>query len=167
MYLECMLVFKSYNPLRLEKGMFFLKDYVIRELTDVPLNEEEFIKENGYPVEPYIIDPGNPNEDNGYVVATPEQIGWFDEGDHSDNLSDITVKNINDILDHYEGWIDVEMTETDDGSDNYSPILYDNKVTIRMPQEPYDDDDWDDGADDEPNDDQIYNNFNHEGGIKH
>ena len=167
MYLECMLVFKSYHPLRLEKGMFFLKNYILRELTDVPHNQEEFIKENGFPVEPYIIDPGNPNEDDGYVVATPEQIGWFDEGEHSDELSDITIKNINDILDHYEGWVDIEMTETEEDSDEYAPVLYDNKVTIRFPQEPYDDDDWDNDADDEPNDDQIYNNFNHEGGIKH
>lgn len=164
MYLECMLVFKSYKPLKLEKGMLFLRDYVIREITEIPLNQEEFISENGYPVEPYIIDPGNPNKNDGYVVATPEQIGWFDEGEHSDELSDISVKNINDILEHYDGWIDLEMEETEDGE--YVPVLYNNKVTIRMPQEPYDDDSWDDDADDEPDDDQIYNNFNHEGGIK-
>ncbi len=163
MYLECMLVFKSYKPLKLEKGMFFLNNYLIRELIDIPRNQDDWIKENGYPVEMFIIDPGNPNEDNGYVIATPEQIGWFDEGDHSDQISDISIKNINDILEHYEGWIDVEMAETEE--DDYVPVLYDNKVTIRMPQEPYDDDSWDN--DSEPNDDQIYNNHNHEGGIKH
>ena len=166
MYLECMLVFKNYKPLQLEKGMFFLNSsYVIRELTEVPRNQEEFIAENGYPVELYIIDPGNPNEDDGYVVATPEQIGWFDEGEHSDQISDITVKNINDIIEHYEGWVDIEMIETEE--DKYVPALHDNKIIIRMPEEPYDDDSWDDDADDEPSDDQIFNNFNHEGGIKY
>ena len=138
MYLECQLVFKSYKPLNLEKGMFFITEMMgsslIMQIEQVPRNQEEFISENGYPVEPYIVDIST--EDDS-IVATPEQIGWFDEGDHSDELSDISVKNIN----------------------------YENKVTIRLPQ-PYDDDD--DGADDsEPDDDQIYNNFNHEGGIKH
>jgi len=162
MYLECMLVFKSYKPLKLEKGMFFLTYAmgvnIVRQITEVPKDMDEFVSINGYPVEPYIIDPGNPNEDNGYVVATPEQVGWFDEGDHSDKISDITVNNINDIFEHYDGWIDVEMTETDDEEGEYVPLLYNNKVTIRMPQEPYDDDDWDDDADDEHDEDKgLYN----------
>ena len=166
MYLECQLVFKSYKPLNLEKGMFFITEMMgsslIMQIEQVPRNQEEFISENGYPVEPYIVDIST--EDDS-IVATPEQIGWFDEGDHSDELSDISVKNINYILEHFDGWVDVEMVETEEGSDEYTPILYENKVTIRLPQ-PYDDDD--DGADDsEPDDDQIYNNFNHEGGIKH
>ena len=165
MYLECMIVFKNYKPLQLEKGMFFINSsYVIRELTEIPRNQEEFIAQNGYPIELYVIDPGNPNEDDGYILANPEQIGWFDEGDHSDELSDITIKNINDIIDHYEGWIDVQMEETEEG--DFVPVLHDDKIIIRMPQ-PYDDDDWDDDADDEPSDDQIFNNFNHEGGIKY
>ena len=165
MYLECMLVFKNYKPLQLEKGMFFINSsYVMRELTEIPRNQEEFIAQNGYPIELYVIDPGNPNEDDGYILAKPEQIGWFDEGEHSDELSDITIKNINDIIEHFEGWIDVQMEETEEG--DFVPVLHDDKIIIRMPQ-PYDDDDWDDDSDDEPNDDQIFNNFNHEGGIKY
>lgn len=165
MYFECQLVFKSYKPLELEKGMFFITEMMgsnlITQIEQVPHNQEEWISEHGYPVEPYIVDISS-NDDA--IVATPEQIGWFDEGDHSDELSDITVKNINDILEHFDGWVDVEMVETEEDSDEYVPILYENKVTIRVPQD-YDDDSWDDN--DEPNDDQIYNNFNHEGGIKH
>lgn len=149
MYLECQLVFKSYKPLKLEKGMFFISyvsgSHVIRELKEVPRDEEEFVTINGYPVEPYIVEPGNPNLNNEEIIATPEQIGWFDEGDHSDELSDITINNINDILEHFNGWIDVEMIETEDGED-YIPLLYNNKVTIRMPQD-YDNDDWDDDID--------------------
>lgn len=150
MYLECQLVFKSYKPLRLEKGMFFLTDvpggHAIRELTEVPRNEEEFVQLNGYPVEPYVVDIGNPNLNEEIIIATPEQIGWFDEGEHSDELSDISVKNINDILEHFEGWIDVEMQETEDGE--YIPLLYNNKITIRLPED-YDDDEWDDDIDDD------------------
>ena len=82
MYLECQLVFKSYKPLNLEKGMFFITEMMgsslIMQIEQVPRNQEEFISENGYPVEPYIVDIST--EDDS-IVATPEQIGWFDEGD--------------------------------------------------------------------------------------
>jgi len=145
-YLECELVFKSYKPLKLEKGMFFLVPmpggFNIKELTEIPQNQEEFVQINGYPVEPYVVDTGNINLDEETIIATPEQIGWFDEGDHSDELSDISVKNINDILEHFEGWIDVEMEETEDGE--YTPLLYNNKITIRLPEDYDNDDSWDD-----------------------
>lgn len=160
MYLECILVFKSYKPLKLEKGMFFITYSmgvnVIRQITEIPKDMDEFVSINGYPVEPFIIDAGNPNLHNGTILATPDQIGWFDEGDHSDELSDITVKNINDILEHYDGWVDLEMVETEEGGE-YVPVLYNNKVTIRFPQEPYDED-TDEDADDEYDEDKgLYN----------
>jgi len=154
MYLECQLVFKSYKPLTLEKGMMFLTSInginQIRQITEVPKNEEEFISINGYPVEPYVVDIGNVNLKEEQIVATPEQIGWFDEGDHSDELSDISITNINQILEQFDGWIDVEMEETEDG--DYIPLLYDNKITIRLPED-YDNDEWDDDIDDVPEDD--------------
>jgi len=133
MYLECLLVFKSYKPLKLEKGMLFYTGDTVREITSVPLNQEEFISINGYPVEMFIVDPGNPNIFNGTIIATPEQIGWFDEGEHSDELSDISVKNINDIIEYDGGYVDVEMTQDEDGE--YVPLLYQNKITIRMVQQ--------------------------------
>jgi hypothetical protein len=84
------------------------------------------MKINGYPVEPYIIDEGNPNIPNdGVVYAYPEQIGWMDEGEDSDELYDIELKNINKILSDYNGWVYIETD--DDGF----PVLYDDKVTIR------------------------------------
>jgi len=145
MYLECLLVFKSYKPLKLEKGMLFYTGDTVREITSVPLNQEEFISINGYPVEMFIVDPGNPNIFNGTIIATPEQIGWFDEGEHSDELSDISVKNINDIIEYDGGYVDVEMTQDEDGE--YVPLLYQNKITIRMVQEfddsSSDDESWD------------------------
>ena len=163
MYLECQLVFKNYKPLKLEKGMFFITEVMginlIKQLDKVPLNEEEFIQLNGYPVEPYIIDINDITEgdEDDAIVATPDQIGWFDEGDHSDELSDISLKNINQILEQFDGWVDLEMTEAEDNE--FIPLLYNNKVTIRLVED-YDDDLWDDDIDEEPidnNDD--YNNI--------
>lgn len=161
MYLECQLVFKSYKPLTLEKGMLFLTNikggHAIRELNEVPRDQDEFITINGYPVEPYIMDIGNVNLKEEQIVATPEQIGWFDEGDHSDEISDLSVSNMNDILEHFDGWIDLEMEETEDGE--YIPLLYNNKVTIRLPED-YDNDDWDDDIDEEPEENDNDDDYN-------
>jgi len=153
MYLECQLVFKNYKPLKLEKGMFFITEVMginlIKQLEQVPFNQEEFIQLNGYPVEPYIIDINDITEgdEDDAIVATPDQIGWFDEGEHSDELSDISLKNINQILEQFDGWVDLEMTETEDNE--FIPLLYNNKVTIRLVED-YDNDDWDDDIDEEP-----------------
>ena len=172
MYIEAQMVFKSYAPLKLEKGMLFLisqgKDFQIRQLDVIPQDEQEYLKINGYPVEPYIMETGNPNLKEQVVLATPEQIGWFDEGEWSDELCDIELKHYNRILEGYDGWILIEMMETEEDEDELTPVIYNNKVTIAYADlEDEDDEDEDDDDPDEPNDDQIYNNFNHEGGIKY
>lgn len=154
------LVFKSYKPLKLEKGMLFLThngyEGKIHQLDVIPRDAEEYVQINGYPVEPYIVDEGNPNLNNGEILATPEQIGWFDEGEWSDEICDIEIKHYNTILQKYDGWIELDLD------------AYEGKVIISYPEDI--DDEWeedDDDDDDEPDDDQIYNNFNHEGGIKY
>jgi hypothetical protein len=170
MYIEAQMVFKSYAPLKLEKGMLFLisqgKDFQIRQLDVIPQDEQEYLKINGYPVEPYIMETGNPNLKEQVVLATPEQIGWFDEGEWSDELCDIELKHYNRILEGYDGWILIEMMETEEDEDELTPVIYNNKVTIAY-ADLEDEDDEDEDDPDEPNDDQIYNNFNHEGGIKY
>lgn len=175
MFLECKLVFRSYKPLKLEKGMMFLikhkyEDELIK-LTTVPYDEEEFIEFHGYPVEPYIIDPGNPNLNEERILATPEQIGWFDEGEHVDELEDITLGQINRILSGYDGWCMIEGYEDEESEYGWTPSVFMDKITLTF-ADAYDNDDWDIDADedtppDEPDDWHIYNNFNHEGGIKY
>ena len=173
MYIEAQMVFKSYAPLKLEKGMLFLilegRDFQIRQLDFIPQDEQEYLRINGYPVEPYIMEMGNPNLKEQVVLATPEQIGWFDEGEWSDELCDIELKHYNRILERYYGWILIEMMETEEDEDELTPVIYNNKVTIAYAdlEDEDDDDEDDDDSPDEPNDDQIYNNFNHEGGIKY
>ena len=171
MYIEAQMVFKSYAPLKLEKGMLFLilegRDFQIRQLDFIPQDEQEYLRINGYPVEPYIMEMGNPNLKEQVVLATPEQIGWFDEGEWSDELCDIELKHFNRILERYYGWILIEMMETEEDEDELTPVIYNNKVTIAYADLEDEDDEDDDDSPDEPNDDQIYNNFNHEGGIKY
>lgn len=171
MYIEAQMVFKSYAPLKLEKGMLFLiserRDFQLRQLDFIPQDEQEYLRINGYPVEPYIMETGNPNLKEEVVLATPEQIGWFDEGEWSDELCDIELKHFNRILERYYGWVLIEMEDVEDNDDELTPVIYNNKVTIAYAdlEDEYDEDD--DYEPDEPNDDQIYNNFNHEGGIKY
>lgn len=136
---------KSYFPKKLEKGMWFLAMHhgqiSVYELGFNVHNDEQmqlYMQLNGAPVEPYIYLMGNPNvPEETSLIAEPEQIGWFDEGDHQDELRDITIKEINNILDD-NGYCEIDME--DDGEDdeyiNVVPVLIHDKVVIR-----YDNDD--------------------------
>ena len=158
MYKEAQLVFRSYMPDNgLKKGMLFLtrlsNEPHVYELNTLPSNKDEFIKINGYPVEPYIIDEGNPNIYNdGVVYAHPHQIGWFDEGDHSDELYDIEIRNMNKIVSEYDGWVYIEV------DDEGFPILYDDKVTISYAdvEEDYEMDEDADDVNNDDDDDKIF-----------
>jgi hypothetical protein len=137
MHEKASLVFKSYMPMQLEKGMLFLswiRDVpYIRSLENVPFDEEEYVFQNGYPVEPYIIYYGNPNLNEEYILAGPEEIAWFDEGESSDYILDIEVKHYNTIIQDYESEIELEIDPNDE--DSISPLLYEGKITIRYPTE--------------------------------
>lgn len=137
MYDIVKLIFEPYIPDKLQPGMWFLHrdkfDVLsIRELKAPPFNEANYITENGYPVKPYLIDEGNPNLNNGYIVAFPDQIGWWDEGEHSDELYDITIKEINRILEEDDGYVCVELEcENCEEYEKIVPLLYSDKVTLR------------------------------------
>jgi hypothetical protein len=129
----CKLIFKSYKPLKLEEGMYFLlrkeDEMVIHQLDKVPYNEESYLQEAGYPVEPYIIHQGNPNVDEDYVIAQPHEIGWWDHGDDVDDLYEISIKEINNIF-RLDGWVDVEVEEYGDDVDRPIPILAEGRVIM-------------------------------------
>jgi hypothetical protein len=136
-WLECELTFKSFLPLRLEVGMMFFrklspgtpKEQIELFALDKPVqNADEFMKWNGTPVELFITDA------SGDVIASHDEIGWFDEGDHSDELTDITLEHLNIILNNYQGNLDVGIE--DDGVS-----ILDGKVIIRYVQEMYEEDD--------------------------
>ncbi len=151
-YYEAELVLKSYKPLSLEKGMLFINKFgyktlkeeiEVYELTTVPLDEEAYIEKNGYPVELYIIDPYCPYNNEECVLATPDQIGWWDDGDDVDDLYTITTKQINKILNDYDGIVEIEVEhvilEDEDGNEEESiiPILYEDFVSLRYQTEEY------------------------------
>lgn len=166
------LVFKSYKPLKLERGMYFLirgkSEMTIMQLDYNPMNDDDYIGEYGYPVEPFIIQPGNPNiADDGFVIAHPHRIGWFDEGEHSDELYSITTKEINNIIDNYDGWVDVEIEEEFNSSGKPIPIKMEGLYVLSYADETDDNEEYFFDDDEEyippsSNEEWEENNFNNQ-----
>jgi len=177
MFILAKLVFKSYMPKQLEKGMWFLskhKDVVygkiyeyitISELQQVPQDMDSYIAEYGAPVEPYIIQPMINKDEPEEILVHPDHIGWWEadlgyedeDGDWVPNimLEDLTPKIVNE-------WIHGENGEGDglialEVDDDRNPKFYEdtNKVVIKQ-MEYVDENDADD-ADDEDYNDYIDN----------
>jgi hypothetical protein len=152
------LVFKSYRPLELELSMLFVRRHYVGKsieqveifaLTKLPKDKDEFISINGHPVELYVMH----NEYNATEpMVQPEQIGWFDEGPDTEDLHDITLKEINTILNHYGGYVDVEVDE------DYPDIvvLAEGKAILSF-IDSYVDEDEDDTCENCGSDDLYYN----------
>lgn len=138
MWMMLQLSLRSYIPKRIETGMMFLKftkegEPFVFKLERTPINEEEWLRDVGYPVEPYIVDIGeNPDVDVEQVIVEPDEIGWMDEGDFTDELVSFDCPHINRILSGYDGHLELEMEETEDG--NYTPLMFEGLVTIRYPE---------------------------------
>lgn len=147
MFILAKLIFKSYMPKRLEAGMWFKKDhsdvvygkvynyFTIYELKETPYDMYEYMSVHGAPVEPFIImpmmNPDSPQE----ILATPEQIAWWDQGDDSDDLEELTVQLINTYIygeDGENGDIALEVLDTQDEEGIHrNVVFFHDKVTIR------------------------------------
>jgi hypothetical protein len=149
MYCTVELVLKSYMPKRLELGMWFItklnpgtrKEYSeIWALDKFPTESlEEFIVKNGAPVEPYLIYDEE-------VIAEPHEIGWWDDGPEYDELRDVELKDVNNIINELDGFVDVEIDEWDYAhEEEINPILYASKVTMTVPDMYEEEDDNDEG----------------------
>lgn len=167
MFTQVKLILQSYKPLKLEKGMWFLAMHhgvmSVYELGyDIHSEEqaETYVQLNGYPVEPYIYLQGNPNvPEETSLMAEPDQIGWFDEDENSDEMHDITLREINDILDN-NGYCELEVEEEhlddDEAHEDYIrivPTLLEGKVTIRYLYD-YEDDEYVDEEEEEYEDEE-------------
>lgn len=151
MFQEARLIAVNYVPDELEIGMMFLIDVIGHEeniitLDKVPNDMEAYIREYGYPVKLYVIDEGNPNiPESSKVLGNPEQIGWFDLGAHSEVLSDITLRQINTILNGYDGYCLIEMFVHPE-TQLLEPVVYENKITLCY-ADSYEDEEYDDDED--------------------
>lgn len=180
MFILAKLVFEHYIPEQLTKGMWFkqrIKDVIygriyeydrIYEIGHIPQDMDSYVQANGYPVKPRIMsitaNPDQPAE----TLATADQIGWWDEGPHVEELRDIELKDFNIILSDYDSEIDIDVDPSsitsEDGVEDEEeiviPIIYEGKCTLRIPMEDDDDEDYDDyedwdDMDDEPEEDSA------------
>lgn len=156
MFIEAKLVFQSYVPRKLEKGMLFLRKtsmlklrtmieyYQVFELKEVPRDTDSYVLINGWPVEPHIYSITSNPDAYANILAKPEVIGWWDdepgaeyeEGEEG-TLRDIQVSDYNFILENFDGSIDIEVQISidEDGEEIAIPIIYMDKVTLSIPME--------------------------------
>jgi len=136
---------KSYLPLELKVGMLFvnrisvgvMEPYVeLWALEEVPEDADAFMSANGAPVELFIID------DDEELLATEEELGWWDEGQHTDELREVSLDDINYLLRERDGYIDIEIS---DETEHPGVILFEDRVILRVPES---DDDWDETLND-------------------
>lgn len=133
MYILAKLIFLNYIPDKLSNDMIWQNDYgEIYKINTTGIPLDIVIEQYGYPVKPYIM-PISANPDD-YVepLVHPEQIGWWDEGPHSDELRDIEIKDFNYILQEEDGIIQLEVNidTAPSGVEYVTPELYMDKVTI-------------------------------------
>ena len=126
---------ESYLPDELEVGMLFtnrisvgvIEPYIeLFELEEVPEDADAFMAKHGAPVELVIID------DEGDLLASHDEIGWWDDGDDSDEYRDVTLDDINYLLRELDGYVDIEI-------DEYGVVLIDDRVVLTLAPE----EDWD------------------------
>ena len=132
---EAELVLRSYMPEELQIGMYFVTKerdrIVLWELQEIPQDKDEFLSKNGAPMELYIIDGPD-------VIAFPKEIGWLDEGEDSDEYRDVTLEDLNTIINEYDGWLEIEIEEVFfDVDESVIPCFIQEKVIIRFIQEEY------------------------------
>jgi hypothetical protein len=118
----------SYLPSELEVGMLFInrisvgviEPYIeLFELEEVPEDPDAFMAKHGAPVELLIID------EDDELLASHDEIGWWDEGDDSDEYRDVTLDDINYILRELDGYVDIEV-------DEYGVVLIEDRVILSL-----------------------------------
>ena len=155
MYIDAELVLKSYKPLELEEGMFFVNKIVRTDdielfiLEEIPEDEETFLVTHGYPIELYVIQHELLNNtETPIILATPEQIGWWDY-EELDEFTEISLEEINNVISQFTGLLEIYI---DDETD--APLLVKNeesedKVVLKY----LTDEEWEDWEDWEKNED--------------
>ena len=155
MYIDAELVLKSYKPLKLEEGMFFVNKIVRTDdielfiLEEIPEDEETFLVTHGYPIELYVIQHELLNNtETPIILATPEQIGWWDY-EELDEFTEISLEEINNVISQFTGLLEIYIDD-----ETNAPLLVKNekskdKVVLKY----LTDEEWEDWEDWEKNED--------------
>ena len=136
MHIVAELVVKSYMPKKLEPGMLFIKGHHVNTdkefmelwaLEKVPFDSEEFMLENGAPVELAIID------EDDEILATHEEIGWITYD--LEELHELSLEDINSIFNDYGGFINVLLEDDPEEEDSYIISTYQEQIIISFADE--------------------------------
>ena len=131
MWFPAEIVLKSYLPSELEVGMLFtnrisvgvIEPYVeLFELEEIPEDPDAFMAKHGCPVQMWIID------EDGDVLASHDEIGWWDDGEHSDEYRDITLDDINYLLREFDGYVDIQIEDEED----FFVVFIEDKVVLSL-----------------------------------
>ena len=134
MWFPAEIVLKSYLPLELEVGMLFtnrisvgvIEPYIeLFELEEIPEDPDAFMAKHGVPVELAIVD------DEGDLLASHDELGWWDDGEHTDELRDITLDDINYLLREFEGYVDIQIEDEED----FFVVFIEDKVVLSIAPE--------------------------------
>jgi hypothetical protein len=128
MYISGEIILKSYFSEELKEGMLFVNRISVGtinpfievfELKEIPNNVDNFLAKQGAPVELIVVD------ENQQIIALHDNIAWWDEGEHTDELRDITLKDINYIFKEFDGYVDVQLDD-----DEEEILMYENKIVL-------------------------------------
>jgi hypothetical protein len=128
MYISGEIILKSYFSEELKEGMLFVNRISVGtinpfievfELKEIPNNVDDFLAKQGAPVELIVVD------ENQQIIALHDNIAWWDEGEHTDELRDITLKDINYIFREFDGYVDVQLDD-----DEEEILMYENKIVL-------------------------------------
>ena len=138
MWMPAEISLSSYLPSELEEGMLFVNrisvgvidPYIeLFELEEIPEDADAFMAKHGAPVEILIID------DQGQILASQDEIGFWDDGDDVDEYRDVTLDDINFLLRELDGYVDIEF-------DEYGVFIIEDRVVLSLAPEE-DNSDWD------------------------
>jgi len=116
--MEGELVFVSYKPEQLEKGMYFVHTITVGviepitelfQLEEIPEDQEAYMAQYGAPVKLMIM-----NTFDSDVLVYPDQIGWYDDEEEMLDAVPISLEHLNTIINKCNGicWVDIYEDDT-------------------------------------------------------
>lgn len=138
MWIAVQLAYNHYSPDEIEEGMLFMNhiqpntEKEIIEVWEIDketlklLEKDDIIKLYGYPVLPYLID------EYEKVVAAPEELGWWDAGDVTEELIKFSIKELNFIMREFDGLLELLVDEDELEQGYIEPILEEDLVIMRF-----------------------------------
>ena len=145
-YTAVKLVYRHYQPGPLEIGMLFAVQVNVNDheyfhlhaLDTIPRDIDKYIRENGFPVKPYLVQAVSTNPDvPEVVVAYPDQIDWIEYNDEEYRM-DVNMMNYISLNDN--GYVAIYMENDKAVLDEEGKVILCDVDYLLYYGEDYDDD---------------------------